>query len=192
MAGWRSRIPSTLGAIAGVLVASVLVLRSTGATFSSTTSTGSNGWSTSGVVISDDSGSSAIFSSSGDGTLTGGQRVDHCVVVTFHGTTTAGVQVRLYGTASGSLTSALSLVIDQGTGGGSGSCTGFSTTTAGIYSGTVAGLAASATDYASGVGTWSPTSVGATMTYRFAVTVQNTAAAQNSTGSAAFTWEAQG
>ena len=191
MARWCAKFAPAIGAVVGVLIVSLLVLRTTQATFSNTTSTPSNTWNTGGVIVTDDSSSSAIFAPANDGTLTGGQIVPHCITVTFHGTTISGVHVRLYATASGALVSSLTVVIDQGTGGGAGSCSGFNPTTSGIYSGTVSGLAGSATDYTSGVGSWGPTSINAAMTYRFTVTVPNTVAAQNATGTAVFTWESQ-
>jgi hypothetical protein len=185
----RARLTMLLGVVLGALLTSALVVRTTEAAFTGYTSTPSNSWASGGAQISNDQTASAIFSQANDGLLTGGQQISRCIVVSYQGQSTPA-QVKLYGTTSGTLASALSLVVDQGSGTpGNGSCTGFAAATGGTgsYTGTVAGLG---TDFAHGSGTWAPT-LGATMTYRFTITVQNTSAAQNATASAVFTWEAQ-
>jgi hypothetical protein len=190
----RSQLAMVIGMVVGLALTSTLVLRTTSAVFSGTTTTPSNSWSTGGAQITNDHSATAVFDTSTDGLLTGNQVIQRCVVVTYQGSTTAGASVKLYSTASGALAGKLNLVVDQGSGttaGTSGSCTGFTVGTAGIYSGTVSGLASSATDFSTGVGSWAPGAVGSTMTYRFTVTVQNVTAAQNVSAAGTFTWEAQ-
>lgn len=191
MSRTNSRTATVVGVLVGILLTSTMVVRTTQAVFAGYTSTPSNSWTTGGASISNDATASAVFSPANDGTLTGGQAVEKCIVVTYVGATVPAT-VKLYATATGALNGYLNLVVDIGTGGsGGGSCTGFSVGTAGIYSGTVAGFASTATNFGSGVGVWAPVSVNTTRTYRFTVTVQNTPSAQNVTSSAVFTWEAQ-
>jgi hypothetical protein len=178
-------------ATAGAALCSTMVWRTSSALFSGTTSNSSNSWATGGVSLSDDSSSTALFNSGTDGLLSGGQTLTKCIKVTYTGSVTSGVSVKLYSTASGALAPYLNLTVDQGTGGGFGSCTGFTVGTAGIYSGTVSGMATADTNFATGAGSWAPGSNGATQTYRFTVTVSSAAAAQSTTAAGSFTWEAQ-
>lgn len=184
----RTRITTLVGVLLGLALTSTLVVRTTQAVFSGYVSTPSNTWSTGGAVISTDAAATAVFSQPTDGTLTGGQTLTRCLVITYVGST-GPATVKLYGTPSGSLAPYLTLTVDQGSGtsGNTGSCTGFTTSTGGIYSGPLNGFP---TTYATGAGSWSA-AVNTTMTYRFTVSVQNVAQAQNTSASAVFTWEAQ-
>ena len=182
--------------IAGITLCSVMVLRTSQAMFVGTTDNPSNSWATGTVVLADNDSGTALFSTGTDGSLTGGQVLTKCLIVTYNGTLVSSSSVhpsvKLYGTASGLLAPYLTLAIDQGTGGGSaGSCTGWSATSAGVYTGDLAGFATNVSAFASGVGAWLPASTGETMTYRFTVTVQSVAGAQGQSASASFTWEAR-
>ena len=84
----------------------------------------------------------------------------------------------------------LDLTVEQGTGGGFSSCTGFSGTQ--IYSGTASGFAGTHTNFGTGLTGWSPTATPDSRTYRVTVTVQNDNNAQSKTATADYTWEAQG
>jgi hypothetical protein len=182
--------------VAGVAVGSVLcgtmVWRTSSALFSGTTGNASNSWATGSVSLTDDDSGTALFATGTDGNLTGGQTVTKCIKVTYGGSLTSGIGVKLYGTATGGLASYLTLTVDQGTGGAFGNCTGFSVTTAGIYSGTLSNFASTATNYSSGVGSWAPSSTGATMVYRFTMVVSSSSSAQSTSATGSFTWEAQG
>jgi hypothetical protein len=187
----RSHIHVLAGALIGIALTSTLVVRTSQAMFSGTTSAHEDSWATGGAAIHNNAPATAVFDSSIDGKLTGGQSLTRCIVVTYDGSTTA-LGVKLYAVASGTLASELTVTIDQGSGttGATGSCTGFTPSTAGIYSGTLANMAATNRDYATGVGTWAPVA-GAAMTYQFTISVPNTPTAQNATAFATFTWEAQ-
>jgi hypothetical protein len=138
-------------------------------------------------VLSDDDSGTAMFSATN---MTAGQSVVKCIAVTYSGSVTSGVNVRLYGTATGTLAPYLDLTVEQGTGGGFSSCTGFSGTQ--IYSGTVGAFAATHTNFGTALTGWSPTVTPDSRTYRVTVTVQNDNNAQSKTASADYTWEAQG
>jgi hypothetical protein len=189
----RGRVTTLLGVLLGLALTSTMVVRTTQAVFNNTTQTSANGWSTGGAAITNDYAATAPFSVAADSTLTGGQTLQKCLVVTYNGTTVPA-SVKLYASSvSGALAPYLTLVVDQGTGGaGSGSCTGFNVGTSGIYSGTLAGFGTAATQFSNGVGSWAPNTIGATQTYRFTITVQNVPGAQNATAAGVFTWEAQG
>jgi hypothetical protein len=166
---------------------SISIMQYSKAAFSSTTSNGPNNWATGSVVLGDDSAGTAMFNASN---MTAGQSVVKCIAVTYSGTIVTGVNVRLYGTASGALAQYLNLTVEQGTGGGFSSCAGFSGSQ--IYSGTVSGFAATYTNFGTGLTGWSPTANPDSRTYRFTVTVQNDNNAQSKSTTAAYTWEAQG
>ena len=170
-----------------VSVVSIAIMQYSRAAFTATTSNSSNSWATGSVVLSDDDSGSAMFASTN---MSGGQSVVKCIAVTYAGTLTSGVNVKLYGTSSGALASYLNLTVEQGTGGGYGTCVGFSGSQ--IYSGTVSGFSASYTNYAAGLTAFSPSANPETHTYRFTITVQNDNNAQNKTATADYTWEAQG
>ena len=170
-----------------VSVVSVVIMQYSRAAFTATTGNSSNSWATGSVVLSDDDSGSAMFSSSN---MTAGQSVVKCIAVTYSGTLTSGVSVKLYGTSSGALASYLNLTVEQGTGGGFGSCAGFSGSQ--IYSGTVSGFSATYTNFGTGLTGFSPSANPETHTYRFTITVQNDNNAQNKTAAADYTWEAQG
>lgn len=189
-----STVAIVVAVLVGVVLAATMVLRTTDALFTATTDNPSNSWTTGTVVLSDDDGGSALFSSGTDGSLTGGQVLTRCIVVRYDGSTATPVSVRMYGTATGALAPYLNLTIDQGAGGGgSGSCTGFAVSSAGFFSGTLDSFStATAGGYANGVGPWAPAGTGATVSYRFTITVQGSVAAQGKSASGTFTWEARG
>lgn len=166
---------------------SVSIMQYSRAAFTATTSNSSNSWATGSVVLSDDDAGSAMFSASN---MTAGQSVVKCIAVTYSGTLTSGVNAKLYGTSSGALASYLNLTVEQGTGGGFGSCTGFSGSQ--IYSGTASGFSSTYTNFGTGLTAFSPSANPETHTYRFTITVQNDNNAQNKTATADYTWEAQG
>ncbi|MBT0770963.1 hypothetical protein KIH74_18640 [Kineosporia sp. J2-2] len=178
------------GAVAGALLCTGTLWRTTGAMFGDTT-TNSSSWSAGSVTVTDDDAGSALFDSTRDGVLTGGQTLTRCILVTYTGSVTSGTRIRLYADASGTLAGQLDLTVDEGTGGSSGDCSGFSPTTPGLYTGTLASFATAASSFASGVGSWEPSATPDSRTYRFTASVRNTVAARNAVASGTFTWEAR-
>lgn len=172
----------------GLLGSSALIWQSSRATFTATTSNGTNSWSTGTVSLNNDGGATAMFTATG---LTPSSTGSHCITVTYGGS--VGAPVKLYGSSylqTNGLGSYVDLVIEEGTGGSFSSCAGFSASGT-IYNGTLNGFSA-LTSYASGVGTWTPTSNGQTKVYRFTYTLNAAApnSVQNSTTSISFVWEA--
>lgn len=189
------RAKSNRGIVAAVVFAvlvtacgvSIVIMRYSRAAFTGATANSANNWATGSIVLSDDDSGTAMFNATN---MTAGQSLVKCIAVTYSGTVTSGVNIRLYGTASGALAPYLNLTVEQGTGGGFSSCTGF--TGSQIYSGTVSGFAATYTNFGTGLTGWSPTATPDSRTYRVTVTVQNDNNAQSKTATADYTWEAQG
>src|SRR3712207_597175 len=120
-----------------------------------------------------------------------GSTGEKCIKLTYNGS--LSTSVKLYGTAvSGALAPHLDLVVEEGSGGTFGSCTGF-VASATDYTGTLAAFGTGKTDFASGVGSFAPTGAGQTKTYRIAYTVNATTpdSAQGAAANATFTWEAR-
>jgi hypothetical protein len=186
----RNHLVSIGAGLLAVALVGTLVLRTSSALFSSTTNSPSNSWATGSVSISDDDSGTAMFTTAGNGLLTGGQSLVNCIKVDYTGTSTAGVGVKFYGSAAGALAPYLDVTVERGTGVGYGDCTGFTGTS--IYSGTLADLNTNVGSYANGVGSWTPASSADSRVYRITVTVQQNSLAQAKTATGTFTWEAQG
>lgn len=198
MASSRGLVPAAryrgvwLAALMAALLVASVVGRVSSAAFTSKTDTQSSGWQSGFVQVTDDDAGAAMFSTaSNTGALDGGSVTQRCIVVTYSGTINNGsVEVHSYVTGvSGALAANMDLVVEEGTGGSNGSCTGF-TPSASLFSGTLANYGTAASNFASGLSTWSP-STGDTKSYRFTTTVRNTPAAQGSTAAATFMWEAR-
>lgn len=190
-----SRI-ATLAVIPAALVAGgVAVSTASYSAFSATSSDDANNWSMGSVSLSNDAANGALFSASN---LKPGSTGTNCIAVTSSGSLPSAV--KLYATnvqQTKSLGSYVTLRVTQGTGGGYGTCTGF-TAAAGadgtLYDGSLAAFATTRTNYATGVGTWKPTGDKAeTRTYQIAYTVSPDAPASlmGASASLGFTWEAQ-
>ncbi|MBD8729144.1 hypothetical protein [Frigoribacterium sp. CFBP 13707] len=192
-------------AIPAALVASGLVVsQASYSAFSSTTANPTSNWTAGSVALTDDDGGTTADGSTGAAmfqatNLKPGSTGSKCIAVTSTGSLASAV--KLY-SSSYSTTKALgdniTLNITQGTGGGFGSCTGYTPAqgaAGAVYSGTVAGLSTAATNYGNGVGTWA--TVGGTTpevrTYQVTYTVNSAAtnAQQGGTAAIALTWEAQ-
>lgn len=179
------RLVTAAGLWVGLVLASFAVWRTSSAAFSASTSNAGNSWAAGTVTIGDNDSGVALFNATA---LTPGATDSRCIVVSYSGTVAAGV--RLYaGAVAGGLAAYLDLTVEEGTGGGSGSCSTFSPTGT-LFAGTLSGFGAQS-DFATGVGTWSPLGAGETRTYRFSYAIQNDNAAQGQTGAANFVWEAR-
>ncbi|GEB46898.1 hypothetical protein MTE01_28430 [Microbacterium testaceum] len=186
-----SRIATAIALPAAVVAAGLLVSTSSYAAFSDTTSNERNGWRAGTVQLDDDAAGRALFTAGnakpGDGATT-------CIAVTSTGTLAS--QVRLYAAdASGSagLADHLILRVEQGTGGGYGTCNGF-TSQSTVFDGRLSGFTGAHTSYRSGAATWSPGGGGSeTRTFRITWSLADDApnAVQGGTASTAFVWEAQ-
>ena len=180
-------------AIPAALVASgVVVSTASYSAFSATTVNPTSNWTAGSVALTDDDNNTALFNATG---LKPGSTGANCITVTSTGSLPS--TVKLYGTnasATKALDANMTLVVEQGTGGGFGSCTGFTpaTTSGTLYSGLLSNFTAS--NFATGLGTWAPTGTASeSRVYRFTYTVSSTApnTVQGGTAALGFTWEAQ-
>jgi signal peptidase I len=185
-----------LSGTAGLFIASTLAWQTTAAAYVGTTTNPSNAWTAGAVSISDDDGGNspttgvAMFNvldlSAAD------PAANKCITVTYTGNIAA--LVKLYGTnlSGPTLAGYLNLTIEMGTGGGYGSCTGF-TPSATLYTGTLGGFGTSHTSYANGLTTaWTPTTNGQQKVFRITYSLQNDPAAIGLASTADLVWEAQG
>jgi hypothetical protein len=166
----------------GLITMSTLSWGASRAAFTSKAANPGSSWAAGVVSISDDDIGTAMFNVAG---IQPGDNGQMCLKVTYAGNVAA--PVKLYRTStSGSLGAYLTITVDQGTGGSSSTCTGFSGST--IYSGTLSALG---TTFGTGSGTWNPNTSGNTQTYRISWTVQDDNNAAGTTLQTTFTWEAQ-
>jgi hypothetical protein len=184
-----------IGALAaGMLASGAIVWQASYSAFSATTSNPTNNWSAGTVALSDDDSNTAMFTASN---LKPGSTGTKCIAVTSTGSLASTVKV--YGTSyttTNALAGSLNVTVTQCTGGGFGSCTGFTPlgTGSSVYAGTLASLAGSATNFATGVGNWAPTGTGSeTRVFQFSYTLDPATpnSAQGGTAAIGFTWEAQ-
>lgn len=173
--------------MAAVLLVGALVVASSMAAFSATTSNAGNSWSAGTVVITDDDTGSAMFIVSNMAPLAS---VDNCIAVTYSGSLLPS-DVNLYGVSGGTgLDTYLDVTVEEGTGGVFDNCSGF-TPTSTIFSGTLASFAATHTNFTNAAGAWNPAANPETRVYRFTVSLQDSNLAQGLNATATFTWEAQ-
>ncbi len=177
-----------------MVVVSLMVVGTSVALFSDTTSSTGSSFSVGSVDLVDDDSAGTIFTVTN---MTPGQAVTGCIVVTYQGTITDPAGVKLYSggyTDSGDLDTFLNLTIEEGTGGSFGSCTGFSLENTIESGGTLADFDSTHTNYANGAGVWDPGSTPEAKTYR--ITVELDAATPNaeqgeSVTAMTLTWEVQ-
>jgi hypothetical protein len=183
------------GAIpAALLVSGLVVGQASYSAFTATTSNPTSNWSAGTVVLTDDDSNTAMFTATG---LKPGSTGTKCIAVTSSGSLPS--DVNLYGTSpatTNALSTYIHLTIIQGTGGSSGSCTGFTPLATGssLYTGTLANFETTSTNFATGLGTWTPAGTAPeTRTFEFTYTVDaatpNTS--QGGTAAIGFTWEDQ-
>lgn len=147
----RDRPPRTLrrGAAlalavgAGVVGSGALVHQASYAAFSATSHHTGNSWETGSVVLRDDVGGAALFTTAAQGLLVGGESDVRCVTVTTSGTLTS--TVTMSATTSGDLAGDLRLTVERGDAApsGAGDCTGFTGTS--VYDGSLRDLPAALT-----------------------------------------------
>lgn len=180
--------------IASLVAVSSLIVTSSIAAFTDTTTNSGNSFSTGTIQLVDDDLDVAMFSVS---ELVPGQSATDCIVVTYQGSVPDPSAVKLYSggyTDSGDLGTFLNLTVEEGTGGSFGDCTGFTAENTIESGGTLAAFDTTHTDYATGAGVWDPAATPASKTYR--VTVELDAAAPDSeqgesVTALTFTWEVQ-
>ena len=185
---WLLALPISL------VVVSVLVVSSSVAAFTSSTSNTGNSFSAGTVDLVDDDLAAVLFSVAD---MVPGTSSTDCITVTYQGSVAdpAGVKVYSGGYAdSGDYDTYLNLTIEEGSGGSFGDCTGFSSENTIESAGTLSDFDTAHTNYATGAGVWDPASTPVSKTYR--ITVELDAAAPDaeqgeSVTAMTFTWEVQ-
>jgi hypothetical protein len=190
MAYLQRHLLTFVAVLFAVALVGTLLFRTTSSLFSSPTDNPGNSWATGSVTLGDDDSGTAMFTTAGNGLLTGGQTLVNCIEVDYTGISTTGVGIKFYGAATGNLAPYLDVTVERGTGGGFGDCTGFTGTQ--IYSNTLQHLNDNVDDFTSGVGSWTPVSSSDSRVYRISIAVQQNSLAQAKTAAGTFTWEAQG
>jgi hypothetical protein len=181
----------------GLMLSVGLVVKSSFALFTGTTSNTSNSFAAANVSLSDDDTGSALFTVTG---LYPGSSAIRCLRVTYNGDITA--VVRFYTTAStysGTLGPYVTLTIDEGAAGtyADPTCSNWTTGTT-VYTGLLSTFASTYTNYSNGAykagGAWTPTGSTQAKTYRFTYLVSAAApnSAQGTSAGIGFTFEAQG
>jgi hypothetical protein len=179
---------AVVAVVGGIAVSSGAMWHASSAAFTATTDNAANNWTAGTVTLGDDDSNGAMFAATN---IRPGSTGEKCIKLTYNGSLSASV--KLYGTAvSGALSPYIDLVVEEGSGGNFGSCTGF-VASATDYTGTLAAFGSGKTDHASGVGSFAPTGAGQQKTYRIAYTVNASTpdSAQGAAANATFTWEAR-
>ena len=190
----QARLLSLVAIPVAIVAGTATIATTSYSAFKSTTSNPTDSWASGSVALSDDDANTAMFTAAN---LKPGSTGTKCIAVTSSGTLPS--TVRLYGTSAtttNSFSSYLNISITQGTGGGFGSCTGFTAlgTGANVYTGTLAGFATASTNFSNGAGSWAPTGTGSEVrVFQFTYTVDAATpdTAQGSSAALGFTWEAQ-
>jgi hypothetical protein len=171
----------------GIAVSSGVMWQASSAAFTAQTGNSANGWDAGTVALSDDDSGTAMFAATN---LRPGSTGEKCISVTYSGSLSASV--KMYSSAvSGGLAPYVDLVIEEGTGGDSSSCAGF-TPSGTAYTGTLDAFGTASTDFGSGVGAFAPGGPAETNTYHISYTVNAAApdSVQGASADATFTWEA--
>jgi len=186
-----SRIATAVAVPAAVIAAGILVSTSSYAAFSDTTSNEGNAWRAGTVQLADDGAARVLFNATN---AKPGDIGQNCITVTSTGSLAS--QVRLYASnagGSGGLADHLALKVEQGVGGGYGSCNGFSAQTT-VFDGLLAGFTGAHTSFGTGASTWSPAGGDSeARTFRISWKLADDApnSVQGATASTSFVWEAQ-
>jgi hypothetical protein len=178
-----------------MLAVGALVFQASHAVFSDTTVNPGDTWSAGQINLSDDDGSTALFTVSN---AKAGDTGNKCIVVSSSAAQTYTTAVKIYASsivaATNSLDSNITLKIEEGTGGTFANCTGFSAG-ATLYNSTLSGFTSTYTNFSNGLATSFAPTGGSLQSKVFKFTWTLSAGAANSvqggTAGTAFTWEAQ-
>lgn len=147
-----------------VIAAAALVWQSSNAAFTGSTRNSGNNWSTGAVTVTDDDAGSARFQVNN---MVPGDTDSKCIKVTVNSSvpgTVKGYAVNPVPSVHG-LENYIKVSIQAGTGGGFGSCTGF-TSEETVVNGVTLAQFSSISNYASAVGGWNVASGTQSRTYR--------------------------
>ena len=189
-----ARLAAWIAVPAALVASGVVVSTASYSAFSATTTNPTSNWTAGTVALSDDDANTALFTATN---LKPGSTDSKCITVTSTGALAS--TVKLYATSpstSSVLAQNTTIKIEQGTGGGFSSCSGFTPAASGgtLFENTLPNLGTQATSFASGLGAWTTTGAASeTRVYRVTYTVASNTpnTAQGTTASIGLTWEAQ-
>ncbi len=176
-----------------ILIAARLIVTSSAALFTATTTNPGNHWATGTVTLADDDSGSARFNVSGMVPGAGNASGTGCIAVSYTGSATADIRMYVLPadlTDTG-LGQYLTFTVEEGSGGTFADCTGFVANATVYGPGTLADFAATYHSFATGFSSWQSAGAG-NRTYRISYALQNNNGAQGTTVDVAFTWEADG
>lgn len=189
-----ARLAAWIAVPAALVASGVVVSTASYSAFSATTTNPTSNWTAGTVALSDDDANTALFAATN---LKPGSTDSKCITVTSTGSLPS--TVKLYATSpstSSVLAQNTTIKIEQGTGGGFSSCSGFTPAATGgtLFENSLPTLGTQATSFASGLGAWTTTGAASEtrvyrVTYTVAANTPNTA--QGTTASIGLTWEAQ-
>jgi hypothetical protein len=173
---WR-RLAAALATPVAILAAAALVWQASYAAFSGETRNSGNSWSTGAVALTDDDGGSARFQAAN---MVPGATETKCIAVTVNASVPGVVKGYALNaqTSINGLENYVKISVRDGSGGGFGSCTGF---TPSATLATDVSLAALATfnSFANGMGGWTVATGTHTRTYEITWTFDATGLTQN-------------
>ncbi|RUQ02294.1 MULTISPECIES: hypothetical protein [Curtobacterium] len=189
-----ARLAAWIAVPAALVASGVVVSTASYSAFSATTTNPTSNWTAGTVALSDDDANTALFTAAN---LKPGSSDSKCITVTSTGSLAS--TVKLYATSpstSSVLAQNTTIKIEQGTGGGFSSCSGFTPAATGgtLFENSLPTLGTQATNFASGLGAWTTTGAASeTRVYKVTYTVSpNTPnTAQANTAQIGLTWEAQ-
>lgn len=176
-----SRRARTLGTVIAtpiaIVAAAALVWQSSYAAFSGTTRNSGNSWSTGSVALTDDDSGSARFQATG---MVPGATDTKCIAVTANATVPGVVKAYAVNPVASAvnLQNYVKVSVKYGTGGGFGSCDGFTAAGVSIPEMSLESLA-QFSDYANGAGSWPVVAGSQTRTYEITWTFDTTGLSQS-------------
>jgi signal peptidase I len=194
--GPRAVFGVTAAGFIAACVALMLGWQTSTAAFVASTTNPANAFTAGAITISDDDGGDSPSTGTAMFTVTGltaaAPATSRCLTVTYTGNVAAPVKLYATGLTGSGLGTYLNFTVEVGSGGGFGSCTGFSSSST-PYNGTLAGYAGAYTSYATGLGcAWTPTTNGNQKVFRITYQLQNNPAAVGLSAGVNLVWEAQG
>ncbi|KAA1427556.1 hypothetical protein [Nocardioides antri] len=172
-----SRIAVAAATPVAIVAAAAMIWQSSNAAFTGSTRNSGNNWAAGAVALTDDDNGSARFQVQN---MVPGQTDSKCLKVTANASvpgTVKGYAVNPTSSVHG-LESRIKIAIQAGTGGGFGSCDGF-TSEETLISGVTLGQLATVDTYEEGIGGWDVTAGTHSRTYRVTWTFDTTGMTQN-------------
>jgi len=197
----------------GLVFSAAVVWQSTAAAFTATTDNSGNTWQTGSVVLTDNDGGSALFSSALDSGLKPGSARSECIRVDYTGSLAASIKLYVTTPTSGTvaLDPYLVMSVEQGQNVTSATTvapdcsSGFTSTSTATFlyntkvasdplanqAATMTALKSAAHDYSTGLTVGTAVAQNTSLTFKITYSVKDDNNAQNAQSMASFVWEAR-